>query len=204
MTTQFIYHATRRRCFLRWCNVFLMFLMICKVSKHQNLWFHAGFIMFLHSLKWSTWMLSRRFWWPISFGGANDQGGANEIIMTHLLWRCLGSRWRKCNRCLGRMTRAFQGSAHDVHLVDRSKPIKFHMQIAILRPLLGQIRFKGFGCAQPSSAQPSSAQLSPFGRSFKTNPTCELQFWDHFWAKSDSRGLLVFNPAQPWAWWVPA
>ena len=93
------------------------------------------------------------------------------VLMTHLLWRCLGSRWRKCNRCLGRMTRAFQGSAHDVHLVDRSKPIKFHMQIAILRPLLGQIRFKGFGCAQPSSAQlspaglaqPSSAQRNPVG-----------------------------------------
>ena len=50
-------------------------------------------------------------------------------------------------------------------MVDRSKPIKFHMQIAILRPLLGQIRFKGVGCAQLSSAQlspaqPSSAQLS--------------------------------------------
>ena len=65
-----------------------------------------------------------------------------------------------------RRTRSTANVARLLDLVDRSKPIKFHMQIATLRPLLGQIRFKGFGCAQPrsaqhSSAQPSSDQLSP-------------------------------------------
>ena len=65
-----------------------------------------------------------------------------------------------------RRRRSTANVARLLDLVDRSKPIKFHMQIATLRPLLGQIRFKGFGCAQPrsaqhSSAQPSSDQLSP-------------------------------------------
>ena len=31
----------------------------------------------------------------------------------------------------------------------------------------------------------------------QSNSICKLQFWDHFWAKFDSRGLAVLNPAQP-------
>ena len=37
--------------FLRWCNAFLMFLMIWKVPNHQKPWFHIGFITFFASLK---------------------------------------------------------------------------------------------------------------------------------------------------------
>ena len=84
----------------------------------------------------------------------------NSCVATALGTRTHGRTGRTDARTHGRTDARTQGRTGDqhgwpVHLVDRSKPIKFNMQIAILRPLLGQIRFKWFGCAHPSSPDPA-------------------------------------------------